>query len=231
MTYVGGFNPSGTIDSNTNINYNLGDIFISALGQPVANPSYSSLGSGDIPGTSADYSNNGNGSTPGYAYAIHLGSVTNGVLSYSILALNSGTQLLSTEFGVNQVSNPYAVDISKGSYTDLYDGTASVQNLTNSGVNQLLGESLFGNTGSYNPQNNYAVSFDISTLLSNASTNDPSLLTSGLALVETEQCGNDLLAGAVSPLDIVATPEPSSWALGLIALGGVIYLRRRARST
>jgi hypothetical protein len=33
----------------------------------------------------------------------------------------------------------------------------------------------------------------------------------------------------VGSLTIASVPEPSSWALGLIALGGVVYLRRRSR--
>jgi len=198
LTYIGGFNP---LQANEGIS--LGDIFLST--GPVTQPNGLSQ--------NTDYSN------PGYAYAIHFTTATNGSsLNYTIYKLTSTTQLQTVEYNQNLDSDPYALDLSKlGGATIVATGTSAVSTDTNAQVNTLLNETLFNTPADKTDTtaDNYVASFNLSSL--NLSSFDANL---------TEGCGNDDLAGST----LAATPEPRAMYLGFAATAfflGASLLRRR----
>jgi hypothetical protein len=222
LTYVGGFNPNGVVDSNTGISYGLGDIFFSPVNSQIAGtanqPTLPSSNPVDNPVSSQSYLN------PGYTYAIHLNSVTSSTINYSLYALSSQAQLKTVEFQVNQASGPYAlnvpVDLANGSITLLGSGTATIFDETNAQINSLLNEQLFTTSVGDPNLDNYVASFNLADLD-----------LSSFNVDVTEQCGNDLLSGSYNPA-LLSTPEPGSIYLGMlasVALCGVIGLTRKLR--
>jgi len=223
LTYVGGFNPSGVVDSNTGISYGLGDLFFSPVSNHISGtanqPTLPSSNPVDYPVTSQSYLN------PGYVYAVHLNSVTSSRVNYSLYALSPQAQLETVEFQVNQNSGPYALnvsaDLANGSITLLGSGTATIYDETNAQVNGLLNEMLFTTSVGDPNADNYVFSIDLA-----------SLDLSSFNVDVTEQCGNDLLAGSYNPT-LLSTPEPGSIYLGVLAslaLCGALRLTRKLRA-
>jgi hypothetical protein len=218
LTYVGGFNPM-TADEG----YNLGDIFLSPGPVPQTG---GTAGGGNTNPSIGTYPN------PGYTYAIHITSVdlTTSTLTYSIYQLTTGAAVLDTvaynNYQNNPLSDPYALDLNGVGYTTVASGlTTHVSTDTNTQVNQLLNETGAGGTTELFTEDdgaadNYVTSFDLSSIGSqNLTSFDASL---------TEECGNDLIKGAYPGPgeNLVATPEPKSIYLTLVAAAFFVYIYR-----
>jgi hypothetical protein len=220
LTYVAGFNPIGEVDPDTNITYGLGDIFLSSksIDSGYGVPNLPLSGTLNIPVTPLDYNN------PGYNYVVHWTNITSTQLTYSIYALTDQAQVLTPNFAENRTAGAYRLDVSNspdGSLTLVGTGSAAITTETNAQVNSLLNEQLFtGAAKNDAAADNFIASFDLSQLN-----------LSGFNAHLTEACGNDLLAGSFDP-NVSSTPEPHSFALGLMAWLGfmVLIARHRARN-
>ena len=56
-------------------------------------------------------------------------------------------------------------------------------------------------------------------------------LANGATFRLTQECGNDLLVGQLAASPVVAVPETSTWVMGFLALGAVVFLVRRNPKT
>ena len=63
---------------------------------------------------------------------------------------------------------------------------------------------------------NYVFTCDLSSLS----------LYNGATFRLTQECGNDLLVGYLAP-GVAAVPETSTWVMGFLALGAVVFMVRR----
>lgn len=198
LTVVSGFNPLALNDG-----IGIGDIFIDT------NNSYS------VPsrpnGAGNGYFNYAN-STAGYEYAIHLIDPSTGNLNYNIAALSGASVLQSTGYAQNAFSDPAKL-IPSGADTSVSGGQFSVITLSDADVLASMGVNVGTNGGT-----NYVFSFDLTGVS----------LANGATFRLTETCGNDLLVGHLAAgVAVAAVPETSTWVMGFLALGAVMYMVRR----
>lgn len=178
----------------------IGDIFVD-INNAVTVPSRPSGSNGYI-----TYSN----SAVGYEYAIDLIDAANGGLGYNIVALSSASTVRTGAYAQNAISDP-ATLVASGADSILSSGTFAVTTKTDAQVLADLGINVGSNGGT-----NYIFSFDLSA----------ASLANGATFRLTETCGNDLLVGQLAP-SVAAVPETSTWVMGFLALGLVVYLARR----
>ncbi|MEI6278945.1 MAG: hypothetical protein WCQ16_06130 [Verrucomicrobiae bacterium] len=184
----------------------IGDIFVDTNNSYTA-PSRPSLGDGYF-----TYSN----STAGYEYAIHLIDPSNGKLSYNIAALSGASTLQSGGYTQNAASDPARL-VPSGADTILSSGLFDLTTKTDAQVLADLGINIGTNGGT-----NYVFTFDLSA----------ASLANGATFRLTETCGNDLLVGKLAASSVAAVPETSTWVMGFLALGAVLFMvRRNAKSS
>ena len=198
LTIVSGFNPLAL-----NEGIGIGDIFIDT------NNSYS------VPsrpnGVGNGYFNYTN-STAGYEYAIHLVDPSTGNLNYNIAALSGASVLQSTGYAQNAFSDPAKL-IPSGADTSVSGGQFAVITLSDADVLANMGLNVGTNGGT-----NYVFSFDLTGVS----------LANGATFRLTETCGNDLLVGHLAAgVAVAAVPETSTWVMGFLALGAVVFMVRR----
>ena len=158
--------------------------------------------------------------------SLDVGSSSAGTLSGTFTTnssvLTSSTQLLSWNI-VSTATTGLSHNFAGFDYTPS-NSTAYY----NVGANGLLtGFELDSPAGSTSANDNDAVRLYFTSNLSATGVTTLAALPSSAPSYESEHLsgGNrDVVAGSVS-----AAPEPSSWALGLIAVGAVFYLRRHAQ--
>ncbi len=198
LMVVSGFNPQ-----TTNEGIGIGDIFIDTNKSYTVPSRPSNVGDGYF-----TYAN----STAGYEYAIHLIDPTNGKLSYNIAALSGASILQSTGYAQNALSDPAKL-IASGADKIVSSGLFSLTTKTDAQVLTDLGINIGTNGGT-----NYVFTFDLSSVS----------LANGATFRLTEMCGNDLLVGQLAAgASVAAVPETSTWVMGFLALGAVIFLVRR----
>lgn len=161
------------------------------------------------PNNSNGYFNYSN-SLVGYEYAIDLIDAANGGLGYNIVALSAASIVQSGGYAQNAISDP-ATLVASGADTILTSGVFSVTTKTDAQVLADLGINVGTNGGT-----NYVFTFDLSA----------ASLANGATFRLTETCGNDLLVGQLAP-SVAAVPETSTWVMGFLALGAVVFLVRR----
>jgi len=149
-------------------------------------------------------------SAAGYEYAIHLIDPSTGNLSYNIAALSGASILQSTGYTQNAFSDPAKL-IASGADTILSGGLFNLTTKTDAQVLSDLGINIGTNGGS-----NYVFTFNLSGVS----------LTNGATFRLTTTCGNDLLVGQLAA-GVVAVPETSTWVMGFLALGAVVFMVRR----
>ena len=209
LTVVSGFNPLAKNDG-----FGLGDIFIDT------NNAF------NIP---SPLSSNVN-SAFGFEYAIHLinpwspSPSTPDRISYQVLSLAADTQFQLPAYG-----NTYP-ELAKGApalVSNLGSGSVLAPGLRTTDVTTWLDSGLtsaevFANLGlniGTNGGTNYIFSFDLTGVS----------LVNGATFRLTQECGNDLLVGSL-PAGVAATavPETSTWVMGFLALGAVVFMVRRS---
>lgn len=183
----------------------IGDVFID-INNSFTVPSRPSPNNGFF-----NYSNAG----VGYEYAIDLISPGNGGVGYNIVALSAASTLRSGEYAQNAISDP-ATLLASGADTILSSGVFSVTTKTDAQVLADLGINVGNNGGT-----NYVFTFDLSA----------ASLANGATFRLTQECGNDLLVGHLDASPVVAVPETSTWVMGFLALGTVVFLVRRKPQT
>jgi hypothetical protein len=130
---------------------------------------------------------------------------------YNIAALSGSSILQSTGWAQNALSDPAKL-IPSGADTSVSSGQFSVITLTDA---EVLASNLGINVGT-NGGTNYVFSFDLSGVS----------LANGATFRLTETCGNDLLVGHLAA-GVAAVPETSTWMMGFLALGAVVFAVRR----
>ena len=183
----------------------IGDVFID-INNSFTVPSRPNLGNGYF-----NYSN----SAVGYEYAIDLIDPSNGGLGYNIVALSAGSTLQSGGYTQNALSDPARL-VATNADNILANGVFSVTTKTDAQVLADLGINVGTNGGT-----NYVFSFDLSA----------ASLANGATFRLTETCGNDLLVGHLSASSVAAVPETSTWMMGFLALGAVVFMVRRNPGT
>jgi len=154
-------------------------------------------------------------STAGYEYAIHLIDPATGNLSYNIAALSGASILQSTSYTQNALSDPAKL-IASGADTIVSSGLFNLTTMTDAQVISGLGINIGTNGGT-----NYVFTFDLSGMS----------LINGATFRLTTTCGNDLLVGQLAA-GVAAVPETSTWVMGFLALGAVVFMvRRNAKSS
>lgn len=150
-------------------------------------------------------------SAVGFEYAINLTDPVGGVnFGYDVVQLGSTSTFQSGGYAQNAHSDPAnLLEVGNGSI--LSSGNFSVTEKTDAQVLADLGINVGNNGGT-----NYIFSFDLSG----------TSLANGATFRLTETCGNDLLVGQLAP-GVAAVPETSTWVMGFLALGAVIYIVRR----
>jgi hypothetical protein len=184
-----------------NDNIAIGDIFIDTNNSYTVPSRPVGVGDGYF-----NYSN----SAAGYEYAVHLIDPATGNLSYNIAALSGASVLQSTGYTQNALSDPAKL-IASGADTILSSGLFNLTTKTDAQVLSDLGINIGTNGGT-----NYVFSFD----LSGAS------LVNGATFRLTTTCGNDLLVGHLAA-GVAAVPETSTWVMGFLAIGAVVFMVRR----
>jgi len=179
----------------------IGDIFVDTNNSFTV-PSRPNVGDGYF-----TYAN----SAAGYEYAIHLIDPSTGNLSYNIAALSGASRLQSTGYAQNALSDPSRL-VPSAADTILSSVTFAVTTKTDAQVLADLGINVGHNGGT-----NYIFSFDLSA----------ASLASGATFRLTETCGNDLLVGRLPAASVAAVPETSTWVMGFLALGAVVFIVRR----
>ena len=179
----------------------IGDIFIDTNNSFSVPSRPSGVGNGYF-----NYAN----STAGYEYAIHLIDPSTGNLNYNIAALSGSSILQSTGWTQNALSDPAKL-IPSGADTSVSSGQFAVITLSDADVLANLGINVGTNGGT-----NYVFSFDLSGVS----------LANGATFRLTETCGNDLLVGHLAA-GVAAVPETSTWMMGFLALGAVVFAVRR----
>lgn len=149
-------------------------------------------------------------STAGYEYAIHLIDPSTGNLNYNIAALSGASVLQSTGYAQNAFSDPAKL-IPGVADTSVSSGQFSVITLSDADVLANLSINVGTNGGT-----NYVFSFDLTGLS----------LANGATFRLTETCGNDLIVGRLEA-GVAAVPETSTWVMGFLALGTVVFMVRR----
>lgn len=198
LMVVSGFNPLALND-----NIAIGDIFIDTNNSYTVPSRPVGVGDGYF-----NYSN----SAAGYEYAVHLIDPATGNLSYNIAALSGASVLQSTGYTQNALSDPAKL-IASGADTILSSGLFNLTTKTDAQVLSDLGINIGTNGGT-----NYVFSFD----LSGAS------LVNGATFRLTTTCGNDLLVGHLAAgVAATAVPETSTWVMGFLALGAMVFIVRR----
>ena len=202
LMVVSGFNPLAL-----NEGIGIGDIFIDTNNSFTV-PSRPNVGNGYF-----TYSNSG----AGYEYAINLIDPSNGSLSYNIAALSGASTLQSTGYSQNASSDPAQL-LASGADTILSSGVFNLTTKTDAQVLADLGINVGTNGGT-----NYVFTFDLSAVS----------LANGATFRLTETCGNDLLVGHLAAgVAVAAVPETSTWVMGVLAIGIVIFIvRRNARTS
>lgn len=205
LTMIGGFDfKNGVKDSPA---FTSGDIF------------FSTNGGYGAPLTTAGLKDGFNTvkNTYGYEYAL---SINWSDLSYNAYRLIPGTSTTTVYYNANQsgsaTSNPWKVDVSdKTKIVNIGSGFGTGGGLINANVVKEYG--LKGKDGD---NNHYAVSFDISSIFSDANLYGKNFYTHF-----TMGCGNDNLIGQ----DTAPVPEPGTLALlGFGMFGLALYGKRRA---
>ena len=178
----------------------IGDIFIDTNKSYTVPSRPSNVGDGYF-----TYAN----SAAGYEYAVHLIDPATGNLSYNIAALSGASILQSTGYTQNALSDPAKL-IASGADTILSSGLFDLTTKTDARVLSDIGINIGTNGGT-----NYVFTFD----LSGAS------LANGATFRLTTTCGNDLLVGQLAA-GVAGVPETSTWIMGLLALGAVVFMVR-----
>jgi len=207
LTVVSGFDPLKKLGGDNNSQFGLGDIFIDT------NHSF------NVP--SPLLGNNLN-SAFGFEYAIHLinpwspSPTTPNTISYQVLSLAADTKFELPFYG-----DQYP-ELAKGApalVSDLGSGSVLSPGLLTTTVSTLSDPQVFANLGlniGTNGGTNYIFSFDLSGVS----------LANGATFRLTQECGNDLLVGQLGP-GVAAVPETSTWVMGFLALGAVVFMVRR----
>lgn len=200
LTVVSGFNPLQKLN-----NFGLGDIFIDTNNSfTIPSPLSSNLNSAF-----------------GFELAIDLkdpwAPATPGQISYRVLSLTPDTQLQLPAYGNSypELAKGAPVLVSNlGSGSVVTPGflTTNVITMTDSQVLNLLGLNIGTNGGT-----NYVFTFDLSSVS----------LYNGATFRLTEECGNDLMVGHLAA-GVAAVPETSTWVMGFLALGAVVFMVRRS---
>ena len=220
LTIVSGFNPLKQNFDQNSVGDIIGDIFIDT-NNSFTSPSRTSIG---IPATDGTHQYSNSAAGIGFEYAIHLNDPAHSVdgkLSYNLFALNSASQLLTTDYNQNSNSDPAFL---APSATDQikFSGLSKVETMTDSDVRTIYGSNI-GTNGGFNDghtigPDNYVFTFDLSA----------ASLASGATFRLTEQCGNDLLVGSLpAGVGAAAVPETGTWVMGFLALGAVAFMVRR----
>jgi len=197
LMVVSGFNPLAL-----NEGIGIGDIFIDT-NHSYTVPSRPNVGDGYF-----TYSN----SVAGYEYAINLIDPSNGSLSYNIAALSGASTLQSTGYSQNASSDPARL-VASGGDTILSSGVFNLTTKTDAQVLADLGINVGTNGGT-----NFIFTFDLSSVS----------LANGATFRLTETCGNDLLVGNLAAgVVVAAVPETSTWVMGFLAFGAVVFMVRR----
>lgn len=208
LMVVSGFNPltdqPGSGSSNPLSGNNrifLGDIFIDTI-NGFTIPAHGKTGF-------IDYAN----ANVGFEYAIDLTDPVGGInFGYDVVQLGSTSRLQSGYFSQNAASDPANL-MALGNGTVISSGNFSVTEMTDQQVN----EDLKLNIG-YNGGINYVFTFDLSA----------ASLASGATFRLTQTCGNDLMVGHLDAgVAVAAVPETSTWVMGFLALGAVVFMVRR----
>lgn len=217
LTVVSGFNPLGKLD-----NFGLGDIFIDTNNSFTATFPLSS----DL------------NSAFGFEYAIDLKNpwspAAPGQINYEVLSLSSDTQFQLPSYG-----NSYP-ELAKGApvlVKDLGSGSSLSPGLLTTTLEPSLPPAVdltmtaldlktkygvdFTFNGTNSGEKNYVFTFDLSAIS----------FVNGATFRLTQECGNDLLVGQLAASPVVAVPETSTWVMGFLALGAVVFLVRRNRQT
>jgi hypothetical protein len=131
---------------------------------------------------------------------------------YDVVQLGSTSKLQSGYYAQNAASDPANLkDLGNGSV--LSSGNFSVTTKTDAQVLADLGINVGTNGGT-----NYVFSFDLSA----------ASLASGATFRLTQTCGNDLMVGHLAAgVAVAAVPETSTWVMGFLALGAVVFMVRR----
>jgi len=211
LMVVSGFNPltdqpgTGVINPLTGNNrIFMGDIFIDTINSFTL-PAHGS-------NTYITYSN----ASVGFEYAINLTNPVGGLnFGYDVVQLGSTSTFQSGGYAQNAYSDPANL-VSVGNGSIVSSGTFSVTQKTDAQVLADLGINVGTNGGT-----NYVFTFDLSA----------ASLASGATFRLTETCGNDLLVGQLAASPVVAVPETSTWVMGFLALGAVVFLVRRNPQT
>ena len=224
LMIVSGFNPlAKNFDQNVTGDI-IGDIFID-INNSFTNPSRASIG---IPATDGSHPYSNSSSGIGFEYAIHLNDPShsvNGNLSYDLFALNSASVLLTSDYNQNSSSDPAFLSPTATDQIKL-SGLSHVETLSDNQVFANYGINV-GTNGGYNDghtigPDNYVFTFDLSA----------ASLANGATFRLTEQCGNDLLVGSLpAGVAAAAVPETSTWVMGFLALGAVVFMVRRNAKT
>jgi len=211
LMVVSSFNPltdmpgSGVINPMTGNNrIFLGDIFIDTINSFTL-PVHGS-------NTYITYPN----SSVGFEYAINLTNPVGGLnFGYDVVQLGSTSTYQSGGYAQNAHSDPANL-ISVGNGSIVSSGLFSVTQKTDAEVLADLGINVGTNGGP-----NYVLTFDLSA----------ASLAGGATFRLTETCGNDLLVGQLAASPVVAVPETSTWVMGFLAVGAVVFLVRRNPQT
>lgn len=220
LMIVSGFNPLA-INYDQNVTGDIiGDIFID-INNSFTNPTRASIG---IPATNGSHEYSNSSSGVGFEYAIHLNDPAhsvNGNLSYDLFALNSASVLLTSDYNQNASSDPAFLS-PKATDQIKFSGLSEVVTLTDKQVYDVYGINVGTNGGYFDGHtvgpDNYVFTFDLSA----------ASLANGANFRLTEQCGNDLLVGQLAAgVAVAAVPETSTWLMGLLAVGAVLFMVRR----
>jgi hypothetical protein len=179
----------------------LGDIFIDTINSFTI-PAHGSTGF-------IDYTN----ANVGFEYVIDLTDPVGGLnFGYDVVQLGSTSELQSGYYPQNAASDPANLkDLGNGSV--ISSGNFSVTEKTDAQVLADLGINVGTNGGT-----NYIFTFDLSA----------ASLANGATFRLTETCGNDLLVGHIAAgVAVAAVPETSTWVMGFLALGAVVFMVRR----
>ena len=193
---------SGFNPQALNDGISIGDVFVDTNGSYTVPSRPNGVGDGYF-----TYTN----SAAGYEYAIHLIDPATGNLSYNIAALSGASILQSTGYTQNALSDPAKL-IASGADTILSSGLFNLTTKTDAQVLSDLGINIGTNGGT-----NYVFSFDLTGVS----------LANGATFRLTTTCGNDLLVGQLAA-GVAAVPETSTWVMGFLALGAVVFMVRRS---
>lgn len=152
-------------------------------------------------------------STVGFEYAINLTNPVGGLnFGYDVVHLGSTSTFQSGGYAQNAHSDPANL-LAVGNGSIVSSGNFSVTEKTDAQVLADLGINVGTNGGT-----NYIFTFDLSA----------ASLANGATFRLTETCGNDLLVGHIAAgVAVAAVPETSTWVMGFLALGAVVFMVRR----